>query len=117
MSESMDNLERLKSQILNGGDEQDQAQIAEWEKELKRAMLKSNLLEHDGIKLIFAELDSRIDGCNALLMNDRSLTPADRDKLFERRDAAEWFKSLFTGAKSQVQSIDAIVRDNLNEEK
>ena len=114
MSDAMQNIEELKQRFeQNGGSLEDQATIVEWEKNLKRAMLKAKLSENDAVKMLLEEMHKRIAGCNRLLTTDRKMDDRFRDKVFERRDAFEWLIKQFEIAKATVAAIGAKAKDEL----
>lgn len=116
MSDAMQNIAELKQRFEeNGGSLDDLATITEWEKSLKRAMLKARLAENDAVKILLAELEKRIKGCNELLLNDREMDQRFRDKIFERRDSYEWLLKQISGAKATAATITAKINEELEE--
>lgn len=109
------NFEDIKRRF-NESDPMTKAEIASWEKRYKTASLMNNFYAHDAIKLLSEELNTRIDGLNVLLQDDRKQTGETledfyirRLSYFERRDAYKWFLGLFKMSQSAQESVEAKV--------
>ncbi len=66
-----------------------------WEKEVRTAIVRSELMNFAAIKELIAKLKDKIALCDATLVNSRDLTEKERDKIFVQRDSWRWLVSFF----------------------
>lgn len=88
-------------------------EVTQWEAEVKKAILKDNLLKHDGIKLILEEYQTQLNSIDEQLLENRGLTDDDRKLLFIRKDWCKQFISLFTISRSIIKQKNKVVDDEL----
>ena len=106
-------LEQLKQLVFDGGfDGESRNEVLRIESELQEVAAAEKIAELPTIKKFVDYLNSREIQAKALLLNDRTLTDRDRDKLFERIDLCEHFTSLFTGSKRE--QIEESIKQLLN---
>ena len=104
-------IELLRDKFFNA-DENDKQQMLNWEQAVKRAILADKLKDHPIIKDIHDRAAAKIAECNELLLQHRGLTEIERVKIFERRDAFEWFVALFDVGET-IKQVEAAVDANL----
>jgi hypothetical protein len=108
----MHELEQLKKLVLEGGFEDESIQyVRSLEEKYHRQFVAQKLAENSIIQEFLKDLETIIENINQLLLNDRTLTERERDKLFERRDVCKKFAILFTDNLSQE------INDALNSAK
>lgn len=101
----MDNLEKLKKIVLEGGfDEESRKEVAQLEESFQKLFMAEKLAQNPVIQEFLTYLKSQSENCTFLLSNKRELTDLERDKLFEKRDLCDKFINLFTGDKSQIEN-------------
>lgn len=119
--EIQENLRQLQD-IFEGIDAEANTTFKTLEKDLKIALLKKNVREHDAVKMILGEIERRIILCKKILLNDRG---EDRDpvaekiyktKVFERMDTCMWVLSLF-GSDNDIHEIAKTTKMNLGANK
>lgn len=89
--------------------DRDKKGVDSWEKEVKTAIVRSELMEFAEIKSLVAKLKEKIVLCDATLKTARDLTDKERDKIFSQRDSWEWLVSFFEEpVKSLKRSEDRI---------
>ncbi len=109
----MNELEQLKQLVLEYGfDDESRQQVADLEARLKKVAMAEKLAENPIIKEYVDYLSDNSMRAKALLLNDRSLTDRERDKLFERIDLCDRFSSIFTG--KDREEIESTIKDLLN---
>lgn len=96
-------------------DDEDLDQVKEWESATRIAMLNDNLDKHDGIQLLKKELQRKIDKCNLVLREDRTLSIDDRRTIFTKRDCWNWFLNIFDTSAKQLKRIEDQVTKELSE--
>lgn len=108
---TLEKLDKLKQAFFNA-DIKDKQQIAEWEGRVKRALIAQKLFNHPTIQDVISYATDRIEECNQLLQEHRSLTDSERAIIFERRDAYEWFVKLFD-VQGNIDDVDSNADANL----
>ncbi len=98
---------------------EDVERIAQWEAEVKRAMIVANLAGNEGVKTILKKLRDDLRDMNFLLETARSekLSDRQRDNLLDRKELYEWFINLFKVAKKNVEAAEEDADHNLDEEE
>lgn len=111
-------LDRLKK-AFQEGDDSSQWTIGEWEEQAKTALLKDNLLEHDGVKMIVSHITQEVADINEVLISTSSkdLPDTDRDRLLDIKKFYSWFLTFFSEAKEDIKRIEKNVDNNLEEEE
>ncbi len=103
---------RLKA-YLNDGDPGALEEVRTWEKTAKEALVRTNALKNDGIKMIVARYVNDLSSINEQLKDNRNLTDDDRKFLFLRKDWCMNFLTIFKVAKSQIASVEKTVDEGL----
>lgn len=99
----MNDLERLKKLVLDGGyDAESRRDILELESRLQEVAIAENIRQYPTIQKYISYLKDTANSCTELLANNRTLTDIERQVLFEKRDICEKFTSLFTGTEKAL---------------
>lgn len=94
--------------------EDDNTQMARWEKKVKDSLVILSLGGNDGITMILTKMDEELESIDEALRSSRPIdfSPDGLAKyasvqkgLFDRRDLWEWFRSLFTEAKRAIKEV------------
>lgn len=104
--------EQLRGKLV-GADAVDLEQVNTWEREVKIALLKDDLQNHDGIRLILEHFVVETEEINKQLLENEELGSEDRKLLFTRKRWCEQFVRLFTVARSTIDSVEKSLDDNL----
>lgn len=108
-------IEQLKDKFARA-DAGDQATIAQWETDVRRALLTIDLESHDGIRMILRKLADDIAEMDELLRTARSdkLSDHERDRVIDRKQLYEWFRRLFHSAKAGLDATVKSIDENLS---
>jgi hypothetical protein len=115
MQEILTKISTLKTRLVDA-DEDTKALITQWYKDAKKALLIEDLSTHPGMATIYLSMSAQVDEINSKLLNDRTLTEANRALLFQVRDIWEMFLGTFKAAKETIRSIENNVDSNLEEQ-
>ena len=90
-------------------------QIAEWESDVKQAILLDNLQAHDGIKLILKRLLTDIKHIDAKLLtfDSTQLPDKERDRLLDKKELYQSFTLLFVDSEKKLVEIDKEMDEKL----
>jgi len=112
----IDRINNLAKKFAVRGTEADQQIFRAWKDETTKALLIKDLNEHEAIKSIVAELNSKIKEMELLLLsaNSTQLDAVSRDRLLDKRELYEWFRSYFATADSTLARIEREI--TINEE-
>lgn len=110
-------LSKLRERYLHA-DPSAIAQIEKWETETRRLIKQMEYAEHEMTQRIVAFERAKVQNIDVLLANDRKLTDLERATLFERKDAAQWYLSLFDikTLEEQLESIEKAVSYELKDD-
>lgn len=115
----MDKLEAKLSQLsekMEGGREDQIAEVVSIKKILKAAMLKKNLKEHPALNALLDVLRKREDGFTIVLANKEDLTTEQRLAYFNRRKEVRFILSFFDSADKTIESIEKMLDYQLSED-
>lgn len=101
-------ISELKERLLRGDRTDHQEEVAEWEKQAKRALVKLDLKKHVGVQLLLKEIVEMIRDAESLLKRAKSsdLSDSERDGVIEKLDFMKWFVSFFVEAKEDLDAIE-----------
>lgn len=108
-------IDRLKEILLGSTHEQSWNQIGEWEKDIKRELVKIDLATHQGMKQLLKWVKEHIDDANDLLQSasSKELSDTERDSVLRFKDFLMFFLGFFGEAKDILTSISAEVEKEL----
>lgn len=90
--EILGKLGQLKSRHLG---EEDISRVTDWERDLRRKIVQSELMQRPEIQNIVADGEAKIEEINTLLMNDETLTDQDRKDLFHLKKLHSFYLERF----------------------
>lgn len=115
----MQELDKVKDIFLDVDDpetlEDNRRKIAEWEQGIIENQAYADWQDHDITKKVSAQARKAYIDCALQLSANRSLTTAEREKLWARQDAMLFLLSLFEkDAKGELEQINFEIRRALN---
>ena len=100
---------------LAGTDRDDHLDLLDqWEQKVKQASIMLALRGHEGIEMILKRAEQELREIDEVLGNSKptDFSPDglakyafEQKALYDRRELWEWFRSLFTDAKRQIQEV------------
>ena len=103
---SLKRIDELKRKLV--GNEDHVAEVLEWERKAKRALLTISLKKHQGVRIFLAGIVLMIKETNELLQNAKSgqLSDSERNGLIDKRDFMVWIITFFNEASEDLKSIE-----------
>ena len=93
----------------------DKRNVDFWEKEIRTAIVKSELINFAGIKELIAKLKEKIAICDATLIKTRDLTEKERDKIFVQKDSWNWLVSFFEEPVKSLERSEKRIKKTLGQ--
>ena len=84
--------------------------LTNMEKTAKRAEMVIDLQEHDGVKILLEELDSRIQAINEKLLYNVDMTMEERKGMMTERSCWVWFVEQFDIARQAIRNVEEYVK-------
>lgn len=84
--------------------------LAKMEKTTKRAEMIIDLQEHDGVRILLEELDSRIQAINQKMLYNVDMTMEERKVLITERSCWAWFIEQFDIARQAICNVEEYIK-------
>jgi len=106
-------IDQLKTRFADPAYPDDYNEIAEWEGQVKRAMIQDSLRDHEAVKLIISQINKEIDEIDFVLLNKDGLEKTERDIILMRKKMYTWFLDMISPPVEQLQEIEKNVDEAL----
>lgn len=119
--EELEKIDRIRNYLVKGKADPDQiAEVDEWERKVKEALIILNVEKHEGIKLLVARAIEQVS------LIDQELTHpskpiaehiAEVPDLFRKREMWEWLIDFFGVAKEDLANIRSEIDRQLKDDE
>jgi hypothetical protein len=109
----LQDIDKLKQKFSDPAYPEDLETISQWEKSIKRAMIKDSMHENEALKEVVRYAREALEQIDFVLLNADGLTKEERDVILLKKKMHRWYLQLLDPEEKIMDELKKNVQDAL----